>query len=76
MHLETLLCNDENADKMYSIFIGYLQYNIRNIIKITPDRIKQEPWITFGVLKSSQRLKKLYKKTLQATCIDNIRQNI
>ena len=43
-------------------------------MKITPNRIKQEPWITFGILKSSQRLKKLYKKTIQPTITDNIRK--
>ena len=32
MHWETLLGNDKNADKMYCIFIGYLQVNITNIM--------------------------------------------
>ena len=44
MHWETLLGNDKYADEMYSIFIGYLQDNINNIMpkkimKIAPNRI-------------------------------------
>ena len=42
-------------------------------MKISPNRIKQEPWITFGILKSSQVLEN-YKKTLQPTCTDATRQ--
>ena len=57
---------------MYSIFIGYLQDNINNILHQIGK--KQEPCITFGILKNSQRLKKLNRKSLQLTCTDNIRQ--
>ena len=47
-HWETLLGNDKNVDVMYSIFIGYPQDNINNIMppknyEISPNRIIQEP---------------------------------
>ena len=75
-----LLGNDKNVDEMYSIFIAYLKDNINNIMpkilmKISPNRIEQEPWIPCGILKSSQRLKKNSIKTLQVTCTDGIMTN-
>ena len=41
-------------------------------MKISSNRIEQQPWITSGILKTLQRLQNAIK-TLQVTCTDAIR---
>ncbi len=61
--------NNLSAEEGYNVFSSHLQ-DVMNTeaplktITLSPKSLKQEPWITKGILKSSNTLNKLYKKTL------------
>jgi exonuclease III len=65
-----------SAEEGYKLFSNHLQEVINTeapfkTITLSPKSIKQEPWITKGIIKSSNMLNKLYRKKLSKPINNN-----